>query len=67
LDDTDLTTLWQTFAVSSQKDQAGWVAALNLLIQDVKKLRDEIKKRLKVRSLLRDASRYQLQVVADHP
>lgn len=48
LADNDMTTLWQNFAVSGQKDHANWVAALNLLIQDVKKLRDEIKKRLKV-------------------
>lgn len=48
LADNDMTTLWQNFAVSNQKEHANWVAALNLLIQDIRKLRDEIKKRLKV-------------------
>jgi hypothetical protein len=48
LADNDITTLWQNFAVSNQKEHANWVVALNLLIQDIRKLRDEIRKRLKV-------------------
>lgn len=41
------TNLWLQVAQSNQKDHASWVSVLNVLVQDINKLRSELKKRLK--------------------
>jgi hypothetical protein len=43
-----MANLWFQVAQSNQKDHASWVSVLNVLVQDINKLRTELKKRLKV-------------------
>ena len=44
----DVTGIWYQYAISNQKDHATWVSALNSLLQETGKLKNDIKKRIKV-------------------
>lgn len=44
--------LWLQVAISNQKDHASWVSVLNVLVQDVNKMKSELKKRFKVNKII---------------
>ncbi len=57
---TSIQSIWLDYAKANQKDHAVWVSHLNLLIAQVNKLKQEVKKRLKVVVVLLIKSFYKL-------
>ena len=60
-----MATLWLQVAQTNQKDHASWVSILNVLVQDICKIKNELKKRIKVFFIFRLMPRIMLMTLID--